>query len=367
MMDRIKLLADARELTPGRMTGIGRVLSGLIQALAGSHLVAELGLAVFDGGPDSDELNNCKKIRFIRLPRNFVNSEKRLSHLTRQNFQLFLSPYPKLPLFGSFCPSINMIHDILDLLHPAYRRRLRGRFDRYRVKSALKRADLTWYDSKSSLQQTEALFGYSGGRPRVRYPGICQRFSPRQGNDGDILGQYHLERGYILIMGNGRPHKNLGILLELSRQLKRKLVFTGVPQQNMTYWRAKVPHATASWIPHVAERDIAAVIRGAFCLAQPSTAEGYGYPPLEAMACGIPTVVSNIPVLTETTGNTALTADFDKPQAWLESFAALENNDFYAAQVEKGLKWVEPMRGPKGWAKHIADILEVVGSYSDSN
>jgi glycosyltransferase involved in cell wall biosynthesis len=344
------------------MTGIGRVLSGLIQALADSHVFAELGLAVSNGGPDSAELKNCKKIKFIKLSRNFVKSEKRLSDLTRKNFQLFLSPYPKLPLFGSFCPSIHMIHDILDLLHPAYRRRLRGRFDRYRVKSALKRADLTWYDSRSSLQQTQALFGYSGGRPRVRSPGICERFSPhRQGNDGEILRKYHLERGYILIMGNGRPHKNLGILLELSRQLKRKLVFNGVPQQNMTYWQAKVPQATATWIPHVAEPDLAAVVRGAFCLAQPSTAEGYGYPPLEAMACGIPAVVSNIPVLIETTGNKALTADFDKPQAWLESFAALENSDFYAAQVERGLKWLEPMRGRKGWAKHIADILELVG------
>jgi glycosyltransferase involved in cell wall biosynthesis len=163
-------------------------------------------------------------------------------------------------------------------------------------------------------------------------------------------------------MGNGLPHKNLGILMELSHQLKRNLVFNGVPQKNITYWQAKIPNATATWIPHVAEQDLPAVVRGAFCLAQPSTAEGYGYPPLEAMACGIPAVVSNIPVLTETTDNNTLTADFDKPQAWLESFSALENSDFYAVQIEKGLKWVKPMRGRKGWAKHIADILELCGS-----
>ena len=362
MKDGIKILVDAREFVPERMTGIKRVLSGLTSSLADSHRVAELGLAGYNLGHLSVPLENCNKIRFIKIPRNFFRSEKTLSDLTRKSFHVFLSPYPKLPLFGSFCPSINMIHDILDLTHPAYRKRLRIWFDCHRVKSALNRADLTWYDSKSSLQQTRALFGYSGGRPKVRYPGLDERFIPQpQDNDAAILRKYQLYKGYILIMGNGLPHKNLGILLELSPSLKRKLVFIGAPQKNIRYWKAKVPAAAANWIPNVTERDLPAVVRGAFCLAQPSTAEGYGYPPLEAMACGIPAVVSNIAVLTETTGNNALAAEIDKPRAWLTSFSALEDSDVYANQIKKGLKWVKSMRGRKGWANHLIDIYEVAG------
>ena len=57
----------------------------------------------------------------------------------------FLNPYPKLPLFGVHCPSINMIHDVLDLTHPAYKGRIKILFDGYRLKRALIKADLTWY------------------------------------------------------------------------------------------------------------------------------------------------------------------------------------------------------------------------------
>ncbi|MFC1820576.1 glycosyltransferase, partial [Thermodesulfobacteriota bacterium] len=92
----------------------------------------------------------------------------------------------------------------------------------------------------------------------------------------------------------------------------------------------------------------------------PSTAEGYGYPPLEAMACGIPAIVSNIPVLKETTGLNALTADPSRPNAWEEAIEALGKNDIYENQREKGLQWVKQLRGRKGWQKHIEDIEELL-------
>ena len=70
------------------------------------------------------------------------------------------------------------------------------------------------------------------------------------------------------------------------------------------------------WIRHVEEQHLPALLRGAFCLVQPSLVEGYGYPPLEAMACGMPAIVSGIPVLMETTGNYALSAPPYDPAAW---------------------------------------------------
>ncbi len=101
-------------------------------------------------------------------------------------------------------------------------------------------------------------------------------------------------------------------------------------------------------------------MRGAFCLAQPSTAEGYGYPPLEAMACGVPAVVSNIPVLIETTGGNSLKADPNDYREWLQAFEALEKKDMYQNQIEKGLKWVQPLWGRRGWEGHISDIEELI-------
>ena len=152
------------------------------------------------------------------------------------------------------------------------------------------------------------------------------------------------------------PHKNLAAVLEIADQVRRDFVFVGVSKKNQVRWTSRHPEARAIWINHVTQEDLPAVMRGAFCLVQPSTEEGYGYPPLEAMACGVPAVVSNIPVLVETTGRCGLTADPYDSNTWKEAVDTLEDKSIYQEQVMKGLEWVEPLRGRNGWQKHVSDI-----------
>jgi glycosyltransferase involved in cell wall biosynthesis len=297
----------------------------------------------------------------IELPPSFLRSEKVLTELSKDNIGLFISPYPKLPLFGCYAKAAHIIHDILDLTHPLYRRRLKALFDGYRLKKALRRADLTWYDSSWSLNETETYAGYTGKNPRVRYPGIDERFTPvRSPKEGEILTKYGLEPGFILAVGNGLPHKNLGILLDIADQMERRLVFIGVPSRNQSYWKALFPKSKAQWIEHVHDEDLPSVLRRAFCVAQSSTAEGYGYPPLEAMSCGIPVVVSHIPILFETTGSVALYADPHDPRSWQLALETLENDEIYRTQAEKGLKWVTPLIGRRAWATYVSDVYELL-------
>ena len=220
---------------------------------------------------------------------------------------------------------------------------------------------MTWYDSKSSLEATDTLLGWVGRNPRVRFPAIDEAFHPAEQNNEDaIMDKYHLKKGYILVIGNGLPHKNLGVLLKISERLSRQPIFVGIPRPNMTFWQKKYPGVDTNWINHVNDGDLPVMIRNAYCLAQPSTAEGYGYPPLEAMACGVPAVVSNIPVLVESTGGNALIADPNNPDTWLESFLMLEDERKYQTQVVNGLKWVGPLISPQGWGKHLADIEQLL-------
>jgi glycosyltransferase involved in cell wall biosynthesis len=258
---------------------------------------------------------------------------------------------------------VHIIHDILDLTHMAYKKRLKTYFDRYRLKRALSLSDLTWYDSAWSLSETQREMGSTGKNPRVRYPGINSSFNPMKSElDAYVLKKYGLDPGYVLIVGNGLPHKNPGVLLEISDRITRKIVFVGVTEKNQRYWALRFPNRRAKWIPHVEDAELPSVIRGAFCLAQPSTAEGYGYPPLEAMACGIPVVVSNIPVLFETTGSTAIYADPHDPVAWLQAIGTLENEEIYGTHMQKGLNWVRPLLGREAWSKYISDVNEVLAA-----
>ena len=360
-MIKKNILLDAREFIGAKNTGIGRFLEGLVDCLAEALASAKIVLLSPDEKKIPSALSNRNNVVFRRISGSFLKSEINLSNLTWQGADIFISPYPKLPLFGTFCPSVNTIHDVLDLTHPAYKKRSKVFFDRFRIKTALKRADLTWYDSKSSLQATDALLGLVGRKPRVRFPAIDEAFnSAGRENEDAILDKYHLKRGYILVVGNGLPHKNLGVLLKISNRLTRQPVFVGIPRPNMIFWQKKFPGVDTIWINHVSDHDLPVIMRNAYCLAQPSTAEGYGYPPLEAMACGVPAIVSNIPVLVESTGGNALIADPHSSDTWLESFLMLEDEYKYQAQVASGLKWVGPLKSPQGWTSHLSDIEQLL-------
>ncbi|MFB0565201.1 MAG: glycosyltransferase family 4 protein [Candidatus Aminicenantaceae bacterium] len=358
---QFKVLIDAREFIHGRATGIGRYLEGLTDALAEADIINEISLAVSSSEAVPLKLKNRRKIKKNYIKSSFFKSEKKLSNLSKQEYNLFISPYPKFPLFGVQCKAVHIIHDVLDLTHPAYRKRFRKLFDRFRLNSALKKASLTWYDSSWSLEETKKHFGYAGKNPRVRYPGLDENLkSDMKENEDLILSQHKLEPGYILVLGNGLPHKNLGILLEIEDMLSRKIVFIGVPKKNQKFWKSKHPSSSSKWMQFASEEALPVIIKRAFCIAQPSTAEGYGYPPLEAMACGVPAVVSKIPVLIETTGGNASFCDPGNSNEWIEAFRSLENKSIYQNQIAKGLRWIKPHIGKKGWGRHISDLEELL-------
>jgi glycosyltransferase involved in cell wall biosynthesis len=264
-------------------------------------------------------------------------------------------------LFGVHCFAAHVIHDVIDLTHPLYRRRLKTVFDRFRLRRALRRADISWYDSSWSMAETRKHFGGGGRNPRVRHPGIHDVFRPeKQDEDSRTLEAYGLKAGYVLAIGNGLPHKNLGTMLHLAPKIQRPVVFAGVSDRQQQYWKSQHRGIRAQWIRHLEEQHLPAVLRGAFCLVQPSLIEGYGYPPLEAMACGIPAIVSRIPVLLEATGNCALSASPHDPAEWKDTLQRLEDASCYDDFVRKGLKWSEALRGRRAWEPYLEDVKNLM-------
>ncbi len=363
MTAKKSILIDAREWDSGRITGIGRMLTGCVAALVESPLIERIVLALTDAAAVDPRLRERDQIARVKIPGSFLKSEWALSELTKGGFDVFISPYPKLPLFGVHCPPVHTIHDVMDLTDPLYGKRLKTFFDKYRLKKALHCANLTWYDSRWSMKETKGLAGSAGRNPRVRYLGIDDHFNDTfQSIDLEVLGKYALKsKEYILVIGNGLPHKNLGLLLGISEQIHRKFIFVGVSKHNQNNWGKRYPTNQARWIEYVEDSEMPAFMKHAFCLSQPSLAEGYGYPPLEAMACGTPAVVSNIEVLVETTGGHALIGEPHDGQSWLKAFECLENRNVYHTRVQQGLQWVANLKGLNGWKGHVADIEELMG------
>jgi len=137
----------------------------------------------------------------------------------------------------------------------------------------------------------------------VAHCGVSERFTP----EGRVFAG---ESPYVLYVGNQKPHKNLPRLLEAFSQLEDRIVSLFICGKAATETEALVRQhgleGRVRFLGNLSDDDLAAYYRGAVCLAFPSLYEGFGLPPLEAMACGTPVLTSNTTSLPEVVGGAAL-------------------------------------------------------------
>jgi glycosyltransferase involved in cell wall biosynthesis len=349
------LVVDGREFAISKRTGISRVLEGILLAFTANakNLLIRLACPPNAEIPGSLLKNSNVKVEEVSAQPRIA--EYQINRKITRDCDLFLSPYPKLPIGRSECKFAHIIHDLFFLTHRR-KRNLKFFRDLLRVRHALNKADLTWYDSEFSLNQTIKFLGYPGGNPIVRYPGMIFDNAAGFGDAPATLAKYDLVYGYILALGNGRPHKNLEIIIDIADQVDREIVFVGVDTENQKRLYAKPKSKLCKWINEVSDRELTSIMGNAFCLVQPSLHEGFGYPPLEAMANGIPAIISDIPVLVETCGKHALRASPLCKTDWIGAIKQLEDRSVFQYQIKKGYQWVEKFKTEQAWEGYLHDI-----------
>lgn len=145
--------------------------------------------------------------------------------------------------------------------------------------------------------------------------GVDQRFQPLSREViAETRAQLQLPERYILFVGNLAPRKNLLRLLEAwsivsPRFSDVSLVLVGAANQVFRDAGLRQPPPSVITAGYVADEYLPAVYGGAECFAFPSLYEGFGLPVLEAMACGIPVLSSNVTSLPEVAGDAALLVD----------------------------------------------------------
>ncbi|MGI5940208.1 MAG: glycosyltransferase family 4 protein [Thermoleophilia bacterium] len=215
-------------------------------------------------------------------------------------------------------PLVATVHDVTPLLYP----RTFGPLLHMRYRSQLARtvqeADRIITVSYISRSALSASTGVNVAKVRVIHNGVSKEFQPQ--SDPEMLravrSRYALPERFAFWVGDFRPEKNLHRLLQAWPRVQKRLpeplplVLAGF-QAGLFKTIAKEVERTGMsgnvFFPgFIRADDLPAVYSAAMLFIFPSLYEGFGLPPLEAMACGTPCVVSNSSSLPEVTGSAAL-------------------------------------------------------------
>jgi glycosyltransferase involved in cell wall biosynthesis len=240
----------------------------------------------------------------------------------RSRIDLLHSPYFVKPYLLP-CPSLLTVFDLLPLLVPTTLSARGRRFYRFAVTLAARTSRHIVTASASARADLEQLLGVPPDRISVIPLAAADHFRPQPAAAvTELRRRLHLPAHYLLFVGANKGHKNLDRLLQAFQLIRPqlpaaladcRLVIAGPPEQHGSSaadLAAGYGLQDAVQILHrLPAADLPALYSGALLLAYPSSYEGFGLPPLEAMACDTPVLCSYAGSLPEVVGDAALTVD----------------------------------------------------------
>jgi glycosyltransferase involved in cell wall biosynthesis len=249
--------------------------------------------------------------------------------LRRERADLFHAPHYVLPPLTP-CRSVVTIHDCIHLRFPQYLpTRIGYAYARAQMWLATHKAARVITVSEASKRDILRYFRVPESRIDVIYNAIDERFwhEPDPEDISRTRERYRLTAPFVLYAGNIKPHKNLERLIEAFHLLRQgspdlrevELLIIGdeiskYPTLRRAVHRHKL-HKHVRFFGFVPDQTLASLYRLANAFVFPSLYEGFGLPPLEAMASGTPVIASNVSSLPEVVGDAALMIDPYEPGA----------------------------------------------------
>jgi glycosyltransferase involved in cell wall biosynthesis len=234
-------------------------------------------------------------------------------------------PLSRIPLF-MIRPYVVTVHDMADLLFPDVTSGLRMQLRRFRFRRGLVRASRVIAVSDSTKRDVEAATGLPPERIRrvynapdpVFFGGATESAADERQR---IMERYQIDYPYLLYAGNIRRHKNVPRLVEAFAVARDQLAshpdyknlhlviigdtISQYPAVRQAVMKSRVDHLVR-FLGFVEFDTLRCFFESAAAFVFPSRYEGFGLPPLEAMACGTPVVTSNVSSLPEVVGDAAV-------------------------------------------------------------
>jgi glycosyltransferase involved in cell wall biosynthesis len=250
------------------------------------------------------------------------------------------------------------IHDLSFLRNPEHAEERNQRFLAKFIRETARRADAIITISRFTAGEIEDLLGVE--RSRIHPTLLGADLPPalaRSEAQAAVRARYGLDRPFVLFVSTLEPRKNIPLLLDAFERLDRPvdLVLAGMPgwkcEPILARLDASPLRARIRRLGYVPHDDLPALYAAAELFAFPSFYEGFGLPPVEAMACGTPVVASNGGSLPEVLGDGAEIVPLGDVDAWVTALRRVLDEPGLRAQLaERGRRqaarysWAETAR-----------------------
>ena len=243
---------------------------------------------------------------------------------TKEKPDLIFSPTHYIPRFVP--KNIKKVVTIFDLSYLHYPQMFNKK-DLYKLKNwsgySIKNADHIITISQSTKKDIIKQYGREKSEVTIAYPGYNSRLMQPIKDQAKIekfLKKYNINYSYIIFIGTVQPRKNLLKLIEAFKNIEHlKLVIVGkIKGEGRQGWMSdeilELPkklgiEERVTFTGFVPDADLPYLINGATAFILPSLWEGFGIPVVDAMACGVPVIVSNVSSLPEVVGKAGLLVD----------------------------------------------------------
>jgi glycosyltransferase involved in cell wall biosynthesis len=316
----MRIAIDARKL---RDFGIGTYIRNILIELSRLDRATDYVVLCRPDDLDSGDVlgQNFRMVPETAPPYSVAEQFRIPLALMREGAHLLHEPHYVLPPLVR-CRSVVTIHDCIHLMFPQY---LPGPLAHVYAKasmwSATRKANRILTVSEASKRDILRFFEVPPEKVVVIHNAIDERFlAPADPERMALVRQrYQLDHPFVLYVGNIKPHKNLVRLIEAFARVRQQspgpltLLIIGDEISKLPVLRRAVHnhklHKHVRFLGFLPDDMLAALYRLASVFVFPSLYEGFGLPPLEAMASGTPVVTSNVSSLAEVAGDAAMLVD----------------------------------------------------------
>jgi len=345
---KINIAFDARMITH---SGIGRYIREILRKLTDMD---GFNFTIFG---DVEKLTDYKGNK-VQADFSIYSIREQIlfPRLLKQNrSDLLHVPHYNAPL-GYKGTTVVTVHDLIHLHYPpsyvAYC------YAKTMLSLSCRKAKMIIVISENTKKDLVKMLAIDPDKIRVIYPGVGEEFCPSP-NPEDRLSTPN-KAGYILHVGNIKPTKNIkmiidAFLLALKDIPDAHLVLIG--KNSMRGYTKKLDkHPNIQFLGEMKHKGLVNLYRDAKIFVFPSLYEGFGLPPLEAMACGLPVICSNVSSLPEVVGDAAIMIDPNKVNELSQAIIRLWKDDAKRREYsEKGLARAKMFT----WAKCADETAEV--------